>query len=85
MARFQTLCQQILDALREQFQKGEMMTGKHPSDLSDWAENLTGGDLANATVHAGEEEAARGRAMLEAALGGAEPLERALGGPSLPQ
>ena len=60
------------------------MTDKHLSDLSDWAENLTGEDFASTTVHAGEEAAARGRAMLEAALGGAEAVERALGGrPSL--
>ena len=62
----------------------EMVTNKHYADLSDRAEDLTGDDLAGDTVLTGEEAAARGRAMLEAALGSPEAVDRALGGrPSL--
>lgn len=61
-----------------------MMTDKHYQDLSDWAEELTGDDLTDTTVHTGDEAAARGRAMLEAALGSSDAVDRALGGrPSL--
>lgn len=61
-----------------------MMTDKHYADLSDWAEDLTGDDLAGTTVLTGEEAAAHGRATLEAALGSPKAVDRALGGrPSL--
>lgn len=62
----------------------DMTTDKHYQDLSDWAENLNSDDLATTTVHTSGEGAALGRAMLEAALGRSDAVDRALGGrPSL--